>query len=161
MTLERFAHLEFLVQFGDKESEGLPLSQAAPFFANSDPDMPAVPVPAAQVHEWILEKIAASLEHTAEKGAAKENGSLGASDLDVTMTDACAGQTKMQTSPYSRSQTFVEGVSKASVVKQASDIKGHSVKVTTKLLTEGSPYMIDAKICWLKFVLSRGCLDYF
>jgi len=136
LTLESFMHLAFLIQFGDKGSEGIPLSQAAPFFANSDPDMPAVPVPASQVHEWILENIAVSLEHTAEKVLAKESGPPGASDLDVTMTDACASQTRVQsstshsTSSYSRSQTFVEGVSKASVIKQASDIKGHSVKVT-------------------------------
>ena len=141
LTLESFMYLGFLIQFGDKGSEGITLSQAAPFFANSDPDMPAVPVSASQVHEWILDKIVASLEHTAEKVLAKENGPPGASDLDVTMTDACASQTRVQSSTlhnspsYSRSQTFVEGVSKASVIKQASDIKGHSVKVTTNLFS--------------------------
>lgn len=125
-----------------------------PFFANSDPDMPAVPVPAAQVHDWVLENIAASLEHTAEKVAAKENGSVDVSDLDVTMTDACASQTRAQSSPsYSRSQTFVEGISKASVVKQASDIKGHSVKV---LNCHDSTIYILAP---LRFALVHGCSD--
>ncbi|RVW81475.1 TBCC domain-containing protein 1 [Vitis vinifera] len=63
--MERFEHLGFLIQFGEKGSEGVTLSQAAPFFANSDPDMPAVPVPAAQVHDW-----------------------------DVAMADACASSMK-------------------------------------------------------------------
>ncbi|KAK4766444.1 hypothetical protein SAY87_008086 [Trapa incisa] len=47
--MENFEHLGLLIRFGDKESKGTPLSQAAPFFANSDPDMPAAPVPVAQV----------------------------------------------------------------------------------------------------------------
>ncbi|KAG6467904.1 hypothetical protein ZIOFF_072469 [Zingiber officinale] len=67
-TMERFEHLGFL-QF----SEGIPLRQGAPCFANSDPDMPAVPVSSSQVHEWVVQNIIASLEHNAEKGLAKEN----------------------------------------------------------------------------------------
>ncbi|XP_077211158.1 uncharacterized protein LOC143846572 [Tasmannia lanceolata] len=140
-TLERFDHLGFLIQFGEKASERNPLSQAAPFFANSDPDMPAVPVPAAQVHEWVLQNIVASLEHTAEKVSAKENGPPIASDVDITMADASVSHLRNQNSSplsgnsvhgnaaYCRNQTFVEGISKSSVVKQASDIKGCSVKV--------------------------------
>ncbi|ONK79035.1 uncharacterized protein A4U43_C01F2200 [Asparagus officinalis] len=153
VSQERFMHLGFLIHFGDKGPEGIPLSQAAQFFANSDPDMPAVPVPAAQIHEWILENIAASLKQTTEKVAAKEHGSFGASDLDVTMTDACATQTKVQSSPYSISQTVVEGVSKSSVVKQASDIKGNSVKV---LNCHDSVIYILAP---LRFSLVYGCSD--
>ncbi|KAG6469637.1 hypothetical protein ZIOFF_070567 [Zingiber officinale] len=68
-TMERFEHLGFL-QF----SEGIPLRQGAPCFANSDSDMPAVPVSSIQVHEWVVQNIIASLEHNAEKGLAKENG---------------------------------------------------------------------------------------
>lgn len=135
--MESFEHLSFLIQF----SEGLPLSQAATFFANSDPDMPAAPVPAAQVHQWVLQNIAASLENITEKVSTKENGSQSASDLDVTMADATASNTRIQSSsspaamsmpnnpPYLRNQTFVEGIAKASLVKQAGDLKGHSVKV--------------------------------
>ncbi|XP_058071190.1 uncharacterized protein LOC131220242 isoform X2 [Magnolia sinica] len=137
LTLERFDHLGFLIQFGEK---GSPLSQFAPFFANSDPDMPAVPVPAAQVHDWLVQNIADALEHTAEKASAKESSPSSASDPDVTMADACTSQTRVQNSSpsgtsmpssaaYSRSQFFVEGISKASVIKQACDIKGCSVKV--------------------------------
>lgn len=133
MTLERFEHLRFLIQFSGKGgSEIIPLSQAAPFFANSDPDMPAVPVSAAQVHDWLLQHIASALEHTAEKASAKEIGPANGFDLDVTMTDACTthGGTSMQNNAsYARNLAFVEGFSKTSVVKQPSDIKGCSVKV--------------------------------
>ncbi|XP_077215073.1 uncharacterized protein LOC143849774 [Tasmannia lanceolata] len=141
LTLERFEHLGFLIQFGEKGSERNLLSQAAPFFANSDPDMPAIPVPAAQVHDWVLQNIVASLEHTAEKVSPKETSPNTTSDLDVTMVDASTSHLRSQNSSplsgasmhsnaaYSRSQTFVEGISKSSVVKQASDIKGCSVKV--------------------------------
>lgn len=158
LSLERFEHLGFLVLFGEKGTQGVPLSQAAPFFANSDPDMPAVPVPAAQIHEWLLEKIAASLEHTAEKVPAKENGPINPSDMDVTMSDACASPTKVSISTlpsgtHSRNQTFVEGVSKASMVKQASDIKGHSVKV---LNCQDSVIYILAP---LMYATVHGCSD--
>lgn len=116
------------------------MSQRTPFFANSDPDMPAAPVPATQVHDWVSQHITAALEHNAEKAMAKENGP--AADLDVTMADAFLNQTRPQSSSstamhnnaaYTRSQSFVEGISKASVVKQTCDIKGHSVKVRAKL----------------------------
>ncbi|XP_031259436.1 TBCC domain-containing protein 1 [Pistacia vera] len=127
LSVEGFEHLGFLVQFGDKGSEGIPLSQAAPFFANSDPDMPAVPVPAAQVHEWILQNIASALEHLTERASAKENGPANASDPDVAMADACTSSVKPSTS--TRGPSYIEGISKSSYVKQASDLKGSSVKV--------------------------------
>ncbi|PPE01413.1 hypothetical protein GOBAR_DD01556 [Gossypium barbadense] len=76
LTMEGFEHLGFLIQFGDKGSGGVPLSQAAPFFANSDPDMPAAPVPVSQVHDWLLQTIASSLESITEKVSAKENAPL-------------------------------------------------------------------------------------
>ena len=78
--MESFEHLGFLVQF----SEGTSLSQAATFFANSDPDMPAAPVAAAQVHDWMSQNIASSLEYSAERSAAKESNQQTVSDLDVT-----------------------------------------------------------------------------
>ncbi|KAK8705295.1 hypothetical protein V6N13_048899 [Hibiscus sabdariffa] len=127
LTMEGFEHLGFLIQFGDKGYEGIPLSQAAPFFANSDPDMPAVPVPASQVHDWLLENIAASLEHVTEKVSAKENGPQGGSDQDVAMPDASSSSVKASQS--TRNICFIEGVSKSSYVKQASDLKHSSVKV--------------------------------
>ncbi|KAH1123024.1 hypothetical protein J1N35_006184 [Gossypium stocksii] len=127
LTMEGFEHLGFLIQFGDKGSEGIPLSQAAPFFANSDPDMPAVPVPASQVLDWLLENIASSLEHITDKISAKENGPQGGSDQDVAMADASSSSARA--SPSARNSCFIEGVSKSSYVKQASDLKHSSVKV--------------------------------
>ncbi|KAK9125460.1 hypothetical protein Scep_014306 [Stephania cephalantha] len=126
MTLERFERLGFLFQFGEKGSDGVPLSQAAPFFANSDPDMPAVHVSATQVHDWILQNITAALEHTAERVPPKENGPSSIGDQDVSMTDASTSSFK---GSGTKSISFVEGISKASLVKKASDLKGSSVKV--------------------------------
>ncbi|XWS43215.1 hypothetical protein CRYUN_Cryun16bG0083400 [Craigia yunnanensis] len=127
LTMDGFEHLGFLIQFGDKGSEGVPLSQAAPFFANSDPDMPAIPVPAAQVHDWLLQNIASSLEHITEKISAKENGPPSGSDQDVAMADASPSSAKASTS--ARSPCLIEGFSKSSYIKQASDLKNSSVKV--------------------------------
>ncbi|XP_064992099.1 uncharacterized protein LOC135628978 isoform X1 [Musa acuminata AAA Group] len=161
LTMERFEHLGFLLHF----SEGIPLTQAAPFFANSDPDMPAVPVSAGQVHDWIVQNIVASLEHNAEKVLAKENGMQNSSDLDVPMADACLSHTRVQSSSlppgtsvssnsaYSTSTTFVEGVSKSSVVKQPCDIKGHSIKV---LNCHDSVIYILAP---LRYATIYGCSD--
>jgi TBCC domain-containing protein 1 len=133
--METFEHLGFFLQL----SEGTPLSQAATFFANSDPDMPAAPVPAALVHDWVLQHIASALEFMAEKTVAKENSQHNAFDPDVTMSDAVTNTRIHSSSPtgssapnypgYYRNASFVEGCSKTSVVKQASDLKGHSIKV--------------------------------
>jgi TBCC domain-containing protein 1 len=125
--METFEHLGFLVQF----SEGTSLSQAVTFFANSDPDMPAAPVPASQVLDWMSHNIASSLEYSTERSAAKENSQQ--IDTDVTMTDANTSQPRNSTPStnpsYYRNTTFVEGFSKISVMKHAADIKGHSMKV--------------------------------
>ncbi|XP_057538355.1 uncharacterized protein LOC130815861 [Amaranthus tricolor] len=126
LPMERFEHLGFLIQFCMKGSEVVPLSQAAPFFANSDPDMPAAPVPAAQVHDWLLQKIADALEHITERATAKENGPSNGSDQDIAMADANTGSAKASTS--SRGLTFIEGISKSSYVKQAAEV-GSSLKV--------------------------------
>ncbi|KAJ8756315.1 hypothetical protein K2173_025127 [Erythroxylum novogranatense] len=127
LTVEGFEHLGFLIQVGEKGSKGIPLSQSAPFFANSDPDMPAVPVAATQVHDWISQKITSALEHVTERISAKENGPPSASDQDVAMTDACGSSIKA--SPTARGSSFIEGISKASCLKQASELRGSSVKV--------------------------------
>ncbi|GKV34608.1 hypothetical protein SLEP1_g42971 [Rubroshorea leprosula] len=127
LTMEGFEHLGFLLQFGDRGSEVIPLSQAAPFFANSDPDMPAVPVPAAQAHDWLLQNIASALERITERISAKENGPLSGSDQDVAMADACPSAVKAL--PSSRGPCLIEGISKSSYVKQSPDLKGSSVKV--------------------------------
>lgn len=133
LTMEKFKHLEFLIYFGEKGSERISLTQAAPFFANSDPDMPAAPVPATEVHDWLLQNITSALEHISERFSAKENGPPSASDQDVSMTDACASSVKTSTS--ARGSSFIEGISKSSCLKQASDLQGSSVKV--RLLSLG------------------------
>ncbi|XP_051194261.1 uncharacterized protein [Lolium perenne] len=154
LTMETFEHLGFLVHF----SEGTSLSQAATFFANSDPDMPAAPVSAAQVHDWILQNIASSLEFYTEKSTAKEGSQQIASDLDVTMADANTSHTRNNTPTvvnpaFHRNSTFVEGFSKTSVVKHASDVKGHSVKV---LNCHDSVIYILAPV---KYATVYGCSD--
>lgn len=125
--MEKFEHLEFLIYFSEKGSERIPLGLAAPFFANSDPEMPAAPVPASQVLDWLLENIASAFEHICERVPPKENGLPNASDQDVSMADASASSIKASTS--ARGPSFIEGISKSSYVKQASDLNGSSVKV--------------------------------
>ncbi|KAF0935799.1 hypothetical protein E2562_035767 [Oryza meyeriana var. granulata] len=154
LTMETFEHLGFLVQF----SEGTPLSQAATFFANSDPDMPAAPVPAAQVHDWISQNISSSLEFSTEKSTSKEVSQQVTSDIDVTMADANASNARSSTPTgsnpaYYRNTTFVEGFSKTSVVKHASDVKGHSVKVLN--CHESVIYILAP----LKYATLYGCSD--
>ncbi|KAL2535107.1 Tubulin binding cofactor C domain-containing protein [Abeliophyllum distichum] len=127
VSMDRFEHIGFLIYFGEKGSERIPLSQNSPFFANSDPDMPAVPVPASQVLDWLLQNVATTLEHISERISSKENGPSIASDQDVTMADVSTSPAKTLTS--ARGPSFIEGVSKSSYVKQASDLKGSSVKV--------------------------------
>ncbi|XP_031380801.1 TBCC domain-containing protein 1-like [Punica granatum] len=151
LTIEHFEHLGLLIQFGDKESEGIPLSQAAPFFANSDPDMPAVPVPVAQVHDWLLQNITTALEHISERVSPKENGPSNTSDQDVAMSDASTTLAKPAVSP--RGPCFIEGISKSSLVKQASDLKGSSLKV---LNCHDSVIYILAP---LRYVTVYGCSD--
>jgi len=142
--MDRFEHLGFLIQFGDKGSEGNSFSQCSPFFANSDPDMPAVPVPAAQVHDWLLQNIVSALEYISERTSSKENGPASASDQDVAMTDASTVSVKVSTG--TRGASFIEGISKSSYAKHASDIKGSSVKVC---LTHVSIYFF----CFLSIIL--------
>ncbi|CAJ2671360.1 unnamed protein product [Trifolium pratense] len=151
LTMDRFEHLGLLIQYGDKGSEGSSLSQSSPFFANSDPDMPAVPVPASQVHDWLLENIASALEYIAERTSSKENGPVSASDQDVAMTDASTVSVKVSTS--ARGASFIEGISKSSYAKHASDIKGSSVKVLN--CHESAIYILAP----LRYATIYGCSD--
>lgn len=130
--MEKLEHLGFLIFFGEKGSEKIPLSQNAPFFANSDPEMPAVPVPAAHVHDWLLENIAAALTRITERASAKENGPTSAPDQDVPMADVSASSVKSSPSP--RGPSSIEGISKSSYVRLPNDIKGSSVKVSSNFV---------------------------
>ncbi|WVZ06480.1 hypothetical protein V8G54_019826 [Vigna mungo] len=151
LTMDRFEHLGFLFQFGDKGLEGNSFSQCSPFFANSDPDMPAVPVPAAQVHDWLLQNIVATLEYISERTSSKENGPSSASDQDVAMTDASTVSVKVSTS--NRGASFIEGISKSSYTKNASDIKGSSVKVLN--CHESAIYILAP----VRYATVYGCSD--
>lgn len=136
------------------------MSQAAPFFANSDPEMPDVPVPAAQVHDWLLQHISASLEHAAETEIVKDNGLVRPADQDVPMADASVNSTGLQNNvAYSRSQVFVEGFYKTSVVKQAHDIKGDSIKVKLEVLNViGGEFLLDSIFYHVSIVMQSFSL---
>ncbi|KAE9598278.1 putative C-CAP/cofactor C-like domain-containing protein [Lupinus albus] len=149
LTMDKFEHLGFLLHFGNKGSGGNSLSQMSPFFANSDPDMPAVPVPAAHVHDWLLQSIASALEHISERTSSKENGAASPSDQDVSMTDACT----VKVSTSTRGTSFIEGISKSSCVKHASDIKGSSIKVLN--CQESTIYILAP----LRYATVYGCSD--
>lgn len=151
LSMEKLEHLGFLIYFGEKGSERIPLSQNAPFFANSDPEMPAVPVPAAQVHDWLLENIASALTRITERASTKENGPTSASDQDVPMADVSASSVKSSPSP--RGPSFIEGISKSSYVRLPNDIKGSSVKVIN--CHESVIYILAP----LKYATVYGCSD--
>lgn len=151
LTMEKFEHLGLLIYFGEKGPEKNLLSQNAPFFANSDPDMPAVPVPATQVHDWLLQNISSALERISERVSAKENGPNSATDQDVPMADVCDSAIKPSTSV--RGPSFIEGISKSSYVKQASDLKGSSVKVVN--CHESIIYILAP----LRYATIYGCSD--
>ncbi|KAF3655426.1 Rhodanese/Cell cycle control phosphatase superfamily protein [Capsicum annuum] len=151
LSMEKLEHLGFLIFFGEKGSEKIPLSQNAPFFANSDPEMPAVPVPAAHVHDWLLENIAAALTRITERASAKENGPTSAPDQDVPMADVSASSVKSSPSP--RGPSSIEGISKSSYVRLPNDIKGSSVKVIN--CHESVIYVLAP----LKYATVYGCSD--
>lgn len=139
----------------------MPLSQAAPFFANSDPDMPAAPVPVTQVLEWVQQHICAASEslraipvgkvekvvtdiHLSESGSVE---SVPSEAADVTMADVSVSSVNVASSAQTilvpngvlhlskdwrpEGTTFVDGVMRASVLRREDDIKGDSVKVET------------------------------
>ncbi|KAI5079468.1 hypothetical protein GOP47_0004947 [Adiantum capillus-veneris] len=163
LTLEQLNHLGFLLQVGERGSEMVPLSQLAPFFANSDPDMPAAPVPLPQVLEWVLEHLSMASDHCQERW--KENGPEG--EADVTMLDACANTAVSPVSPRgtpasgsSRTRnrcqeglTFIDGITKVSVLKIDSEIHGESVKVSN--CHDSVVYILAP----MKYASVYGCSD--
>ncbi|KAL0359457.1 UNVERIFIED_CONTAM: hypothetical protein Sangu_0795100 [Sesamum angustifolium] len=108
LSMDKFEHLGFLIYFGERGSERPPLSQNTPFFANSDPDMPAVPVPASHVLDWLLQHISSTLEHLADRVSPKENGPSSSSDQDVTMADVGTSSVKPSSSTRVNSNLGVE-----------------------------------------------------
>lgn len=104
------------------------LSQVAPFFANSDPDMPAAPVPLPVVVEWVVEHVSAAPQERGKESIAEKEAD------DVTMVDACTSLSSLSSTEGGlhvgkEGLTFVDGVSKASILKDEKDINQGSVKV--------------------------------
>ncbi|EYU39914.1 hypothetical protein ABFS82_10G169900 [Erythranthe guttata] len=151
LSMDKFEHLGLLIYFGERGSPRIPLSQNTPFFANSDPDMPAAPVPASQVLDWLLQNISSTLENIADRVSLKENGPSNSSDQDITMADVGTSSAKSSTSP--RGPSLIEGISKSSYVKQASDLKGTSVKVVN--CNESVIYILAP----LRYATVYGCSD--
>ncbi|XP_076905226.1 uncharacterized protein LOC143560919 [Bidens hawaiensis] len=156
LTMENFEHLSFLIYFGEKGTSGnIPLSQNALFFANSDPDMPAAPVPATQVHDWIEQNINSALKRISERVAAKENGSgpgpTSASDHEALMADDTANTVKHSIS--SKGFSHIEGISKQSYVKQASELNTSFVKIVN--CHESIIYLLAS----LNYATVYGCSD--
>lgn len=156
ITAEQFEHLGLLLKAKNASLENMHLCQAAPFFANSDPDMPAAPVPVAQVLEWVQQHICAASENlrgtqklSKEETVVKDTALVESSSseaTDVAMADATASPVSPTPSNTQTilvpngvlhlskdwrpdGMTFVDGVMKASVLKRENDIKGESVKV--------------------------------
>ncbi|CAA0842811.1 Tubulin binding cofactor C domain-containing protein [Striga hermonthica] len=151
LSMDKFEHLGFLLYFGEKGSVRIPLSQSTPFFANSDPDMPAAPVPASQVLDWLLQNIASTLEFVSDRVSPKDNVPTSSSDQDVQMADA--GTSPLKPSSSFRGPSFIEGISKSSCVKHASDLKGTSAKVVN--CHESVIYVLAP----LKYATVYGCSD--
>nr|GMD90561.1 TBCC domain-containing protein 1-like [Ipomoea batatas] len=151
LSMEKFEHLGYLLYFGEKGSEKIQLSQIAPFFANSDPNMPAAPVPAALVHDWLLQNIASALERITDKASVKENGPTNPSDQDISMADVCLSPAKA--SLGSRGPSYIEGISKSSYVRHANDLNGSSVKVIN--CNESAIYILAP----LRYATVYGCSD--
>lgn len=165
ITLEKFQHLSFLLRAGDATAD-MPLNQATPFFANSDPAMPAVPVPLPQVLDWMLEHLCSASERNTLKSSTKENGPAESEEpeADVPMPDASpyggqsSGAVTNGLTPLPRDWrpegiTFVDGVTRASVVKREADIKGGSVKVTQ--CHDSVVYVLGP----MKYASVYGCSD--
>uniref|UniRef100_A0A7I4D0F2 TBCC domain-containing protein 1 n=1 Tax=Physcomitrium patens TaxID=3218 RepID=A0A7I4D0F2_PHYPA len=179
ITAEQFEHLGLLLKAKNAASELVNLSQAAPFFANSDPDMPAAPVPVGQVLEWVQQHICAASESLRETSLGKDEKevmdvnlaeSLASEAADVTMADATAGPVSPTPSSartilvpngvvhlsnnwQPEGVTFVDGVMKASVLKREDDIQGDSVKVAH--CHDSVVYVLAP----LKYVSVFGCSD--
>lgn len=129
MSEEGLEHLGFLIQFIDEGSESIPLRKATSFLENSNLDVPTLPIPAAQVLDWLEKEIASALEHVTQRPSA--NGPESCSNPDVSTLDA----SRSPRNAFSAAQgpCFIEGISTSSYVKQASDLRSSSVKVS-KLL---------------------------
>eukprot|EP00252_Welwitschia_mirabilis_P012332 TRINITY_DN27350_c0_g1_i1.p1 TRINITY_DN27350_c0_g1~~TRINITY_DN27350_c0_g1_i1.p1 ORF type:complete len:588 (-),score=93.67 TRINITY_DN27350_c0_g1_i1:39-1802(-) len=165
LSIDRFERLQFLFSLVEADPKNITFSQITPFFANSDPDMPAAPVPVTQVSDWILNHIVSAQEDSSEKSFARSNGSLNTADPDVTMMEALPGSTKIQQSGHlnqhlqqlnllnPRGLMFVEGISQASIVKQRVDVDAPTIKVLN--CHDAMVYILAP----VKYATIYGCSD--
>ncbi|KAF3578613.1 hypothetical protein DY000_02028518 [Brassica cretica] len=151
LSLESFEHIGFLLHFCDKGSDVPSLSQATPFFKNSNPDIPAVLVPASEVHDWLLKKIASAMESISDRISGKENGPSNASGQEAATVVTCEALNKVPSND--RGPCIIDGVSKTSLFKQASDLKGRSVKVAN--CHDSVIYLLAP----LRYATVYGCSD--
>eukprot|EP00250_Pteridium_aquilinum_P001261 c11471_g2_i1 orf=210-1556(+) len=162
LALDRFNHLGFLLKCGGTGLEVTPLSQAIPLFANSDPDMPAAPAPLQQVLDWIQQHVSVASDRP--QARLSKNGPDG--EADVAMLDACGSVphlSAVQSSSASCSSQdgrqcqegliFIDGTSRASILKNEKDINGGSVKVTN--CHDSAVYILAP----MKYASVHGCSD--
>eukprot|EP00249_Psilotum_nudum_P023190 c28780_g1_i1 orf=642-2501(+) len=168
LVLEKFNRLGFLFRAHEQGAEVIPLSQAAPFFANSDPDMPAAPVPLTQVLQWVAEHIHSASEHPEEKAFSKDNivvdGNCPGADVamfDASLSTCGPSGNHLSNGLYQRHKelhleglTFIDGVTKASVLKEEADIEGSSV-VKVSNCHDCVVYVLAP----LKYASVYGCSD--
>eukprot|EP00897_Mesotaenium_endlicherianum_P003018 jgi/Mesen1/2744/ME000169S01914 len=70
ITGDKLDYLGLLLRAGGLGSDEVCLSQVTPFFANSDPAMPAAPAPLPQVLDWLLKHICGASDHMRGGGGA-------------------------------------------------------------------------------------------
>lgn len=145
----QFDKLGLLLRSADLSAA--PLCHSTPFFANSDPAMPAAPVPASKVLNYLKESI-----HTASY---KEEfpGANGPQGGDVGMTDAPSSPSSSSgSSSFSngglwprdwqpQGVTSVDGVTKMSVLKGESNIENGVIRVSSIV-----------ELCWQKSLPRTG-----
>lgn len=130
----QFDKLGLLLRSADLSTA--PLCHSTPFFANSDPAMPAAPVLVPRVLQFLKESIHAA-SHKEEAGGA--NGPPGG---DVGMTDAPSSPSSSSGSSVfangglwprdwqPQGVTCVDGVTKMSVLKGESNIENGVIRVS-------------------------------
>ncbi|KAL8209040.1 hypothetical protein R6Q57_008452 [Mikania cordata] len=122
--MENLEHLSFLIYFGEKGLEKIPLGQIASFFANLTLIWQQ---PQFLQHKFMigLKKKLILHYYISLRAAAKENGPINTSDHDALMVDDYANIVKLSISP--KGFICIEGISKKLYVKKLSKLKTSSV----------------------------------
>lgn len=127
ITAEQFEHLGLLLKAKNASLENMPLCQAAPFFANSDPDMPAAPVPVAQVLEWVQQHMFAASENL--RGAPK----LGSKEEPLPIKEVQAPAAPVESSTTSAEGTTTD-VAMADATATATAVTGLTPSSSTQTI---------------------------